>query len=225
MRARFARLLRWIFDRLSALLTRRVVEGLENLPPDGPYIIAVNHLSYLDVPFVFGLIGSEKVTGWAAEKYQRHPLFGPILRMAGGIFIERGRVDRRALSSAIAWLQQGNIFAMAPEGTRSKSGALARGKTGIVYLAHETGVPIVPFAITGTETAVRCWLRLRRPTFTLRVGKPFHLPPLDPANRSASLRQQADEIMCRVAALLPPAYRGFYADHPRLQALLKEGPR
>jgi len=224
MRRFFARSLRWIFNALSALLTRRQVEGLENLPPEGPYILAVNHLSYLDVPFVFGLIGNENVTGWAAEKYQRHLIFGPILGLAGGIFIERGQVDRRALGSAIAWLKQGGIFGMAPEGTRSKTGALMRGKTGVVYLAHETGAPIVPCAITGTETAIRSWLRLRRPVFRLRVGQPFHLPPLDSQNRTASLREQTDEVMCRIAALLPEVYRGVYADHPRLKALL-EGPR
>lgn len=217
-----ARLLRWIFNLLSALLSRRVVHGWENLPSHGPYILATNHLSIFDVPFVFGLIGDENVTGWAAEKYERHPIFGPILRMGGGIFIQRGEVDRHALSTAIAWLRAGKIFGMAPEGTRSPTGALIRGKTGIAFLAHETGAPIVPAAITGTEAAWRAWRRLRRPTFTLRIGTPFTLPPLDPQDHAASLRRNTDEVMCRIAALLPTAYRGLYADHPRLRALLEE---
>ncbi|MGD8633821.1 MAG: lysophospholipid acyltransferase family protein [Anaerolineales bacterium] len=218
----FPRFLRWIFDLLSRLLTRRVVSGLENLPTSGPYILAINHLSYFDLPFVFGVVGGEDVTGWAAEKYAHHPLFGPILRMGGGIFIDRGEVDRSALSAAEAWLGQGKIFGMAPEGTRSKDQQLQRGKTGVAYLSHTSGAPIVPVGIHGTEDTIHCWLRLRRPTFYMRIGEPFTLPALDPENRTASLRRDTDEIMCRIAALLPPEYRGLYADHPRLQELLRQ---
>lgn len=215
-----SRFLHWIFNLLSGLLARREVERWDNLPESGPYILALNHLSYFDLPFVFGLIGGEDVTGWAAEKYARHPLFGPILRMGGGIFIDRGEVDRSALGAAEAWLSQGKIFGMAPEGTRSKDNQLQRGKTGVAYLSHMSGAPIVPVGIYGTEDTLRCWLRLRRPTFHMRIGEPFRLPPIDPENRTASLRRDTDEIMCRIAALLPPKYRGVYADHPRLQEFL-----
>ena len=220
----FSRLLRSFFNAASALLTRRVVLGMENLPPSGPYILVLNHLSFFDLPFVFGLIGGENVTGWAAEKYQRHPFFGPILKMAGGIFIERGQVDRHAIAQAVAWLQSGNIFGMAPEGTRSMTHALARGKTGAVYLAHEAQVPLVPTGLYGTEQAWSCWRRFRRPTFTMHIGQPFRLPDLSPSSRQARLRADTDEVMCRIAALIPAQYHGYYADHPRLQALLQDHP-
>jgi 1-acyl-sn-glycerol-3-phosphate acyltransferase len=216
----FSRFLHWIFDLLSRLLSHREVEGLENLPGSGPYILAINHLSYFDLPFVFGLIGGEDVTGWAAEKYARHPIFGPILRMGGGIFIDRGEVDRSALGAAQAWLSQGKIFGMAPEGTRSKDNQLQRGKTGVAYLSQMTGAPIVPIGIHGTEDTIRSWLRLRRPTFHMHIGEPFTLPALNPDDRTTSLRRNTEEIMCRIAALLPARYRGVYADHPRLQELL-----
>jgi 1-acyl-sn-glycerol-3-phosphate acyltransferase len=218
----FRRLLRSFFNLASSLLSHRAISGLENLPSSGPYLLVINHLSFFDLPFVFGVLGSENVTGWAAEKYQRHPIFGPILKLAGGIFIERGQVDRDAISRAVAWLQHGNIFGMSPEGTRSKTHALARGKTGAAYLAHEAGVQLIPIGIHGTEQAWSCWLRLRRPTFTMRVGQPFHLPDMDPNQRQARLRSDTDEIMCRIAALLPTQYRGYYANHPRLQALLPD---
>ncbi len=217
-----SRFLRWIFDLLSRLLSHRDIKGLENLPESGPYILAINHLSYFDLPFVFGMIGGENVTGWAAEKYAHHPFFGPILRMGGGIFIDRGEVDRGALGAAQAWLNQGNIFGMAPEGTRSKDNQLQRGKTGVAYLSHMTGAPIVPIGIFGTEDTIHCWLRLRRPTFHMRIGEPFTLPPLDPDDRTTSLRRDTEEIMCRIAALLPPEYRGIYVDHPRLQEFLHQ---
>lgn len=217
----FSRLLRWGFNLLCALLTMREVRGLENLPPDGPYIMVINHLSYFDAPFAYGLLGGEKVTGWAAEKYQWHPIFGPILYMAGGIFIQRGQVDRAAIAAAVQWLVQGGIFAMAPEGTRSKTGSLARGKTRAAFLANEASVPIVPIGLTGTERTLQAWRRLRRPLFTMYIGKPFTLPAFDPKNRSSGLHQNTDEIMCRIAALIPAQYHGYYADHPRLQELLR----
>lgn len=215
-----ARLLRWLFDKLMAALTRREVEGLGNVPPEGPYIMASNHLGLVDVPVIFGLVGGEHLTGWAAEKWQRHIIFGTLLRMGGGIFIHRGEVDRRALEGAIRWLEAGNAFGMAPEGTRSKTGGLARGKTGIAYLVDHVHAPILPVALTGTEGAIRSLLRLRRQRVSVRFGQLFELPPLDPDDRSGSLRRNTDEVMCHIAALLPPEYRGVYADHPRTLELL-----
>lgn len=219
-----ARILRWIFNSAFALLTKRELHGFDNLPPHGPYILAANHLSYFDLPLLYGLVGGPHVTGWAAEKYQHHPLFNPLVRLGGGTFIRRGEVDRKALDFAVDWLKRGNVFGMAPEGTRSKTGMLARGKTGAAYLANLAGAAIVPFAITGTEALWQTLIRLRRPRLTVRVGIPFRLPLLSQAERAADLRRHTDEIMCRIAALLPPAYRGVYANHPRLQELLSETP-
>ncbi len=218
-----ARVLRWLFNVLMALLTVRRVEGIENLP-DPPYVLAINHLGTLDVPLVYGMIGGGHLIGWAAEKYERHLIFGPILRSGGAIFIQRGLVDRTALNKAVEALRGGKAFGMAPEGTRSKSRAMIRGKTGIAYLAHEADVPVIPAAVTGTETTMESWLRLRRPRLTLRIGAPFKLPPLDEDGRAAALRHNTDEIMCRIAVLLPSKYRGVYADHPRTLELLREAP-
>jgi 1-acyl-sn-glycerol-3-phosphate acyltransferase len=220
----FGHALRWAFNLFFALFTHRQVEGLEFLPARGPYILAANHLNFFDLPFLYGLLGGPHVAGWAAEKYQRHPLFGPIVRLGGGTFIRRGEVDRSALAWAQDWLARGNVFGMAPEGTRSRTGTLARGKTGAAYLAHLAQVPIVPVGLSGTENLTHSLLRLRRPHLTLRVGAPFRLPPLDEQTRPRALRTQTDEIMCRIAALLPPAYRGVYADHPRLLELLDRPP-
>ena len=221
----FSRFLHAFFNAATVLLTRRNLLGLNNLPSSGPYILVFNHLSYLDLPFAFGVLGGENVTGWAAEKYRHHPFFGPLLKMAGGIFIERGQVDRDALAQAVDWLQRGNIFGMAPEGTRSKTHALARGKTGAAYLAHEADVPLIPVGMYGTEQAWSSWIRLRRPLLTMCVGVPFRLAPLDLDQRHARLRADTDEIMCRIAALIPEKYHGYYADHPLIEGfkLLQDG--
>jgi 1-acyl-sn-glycerol-3-phosphate acyltransferase len=217
----YQRFFYWLDLRLIALLAIRDIQGLENLPANGPYIFALNHLSMFDVPLVFSIVGDKPVTGWVAEKYYKHILLGPMLKIGGGVFIRRGQVDRTAIADAVAWLNEGNVFGVAPEGTRSDTHALIRGKTGLAFLADEASVPIIPMAVTGTEMVFQHWLRLRRPVLSLRIGKPFHLPPLGSNNRSSSLRHNTDEIMCQIAAMLPPEYWGVYADHPRLAELLR----
>jgi 1-acyl-sn-glycerol-3-phosphate acyltransferase len=215
-----ARALHWVVRTLVNLLVRLRCEGFEHMPPSGPYIVVANHLAFWDAPIIYALVGGPQLSGWAAEKYRHNPIWGTILRMGSGIFIERGAVDRDALAGAVAWLRQGKVFGIAPEGTRTKTGGLARGKSGVVYIAQQTGAPIVPMAHFGTEQVTRNWLRLRRPVVTVLVGRPFTLPLLAAGERSAGLREQADMVMCHIAALLPPEYRGVYADHPELKRLL-----
>jgi 1-acyl-sn-glycerol-3-phosphate acyltransferase len=204
------------------LLTRREVEGVENVP-DPPYIPATNHLGTLDVPFIYATVGGSHLVGWAAEKYEHSLVRGTILRAGGAVFIRRGQVDRRALDFAVDTLKSGKAFGMAPEGTRSPHHSLIRGKTGVAYLAAESGVPVVPVALTGTHRPLDHWRRLHRPLMTARFGPPFHLPPLPADGRADALRRNTDEIMCHIATLLPPEYRGVYADRPRTLELIKEG--
>jgi 1-acyl-sn-glycerol-3-phosphate acyltransferase len=218
----FVRFFRWLSNAAFTLLSTRKIDGLENIPSQGPYILVANHLSRVDGPLLLTVIKNNNVTGWAAAKYRSHPLFGPIVRLGGGIFIRRGEVDRDALTAGVSWLREGNIFGLAPEGTRSKTGALVRAKTGAAYLADITKAPILPIAIMGTESFMHNLLRLRRSHLTVRIGALFHLPPLTENERLKGLRRHADEIMCRIAAMMAPNYHGFYTDHPRLKQLLSE---
>jgi 1-acyl-sn-glycerol-3-phosphate acyltransferase len=97
---------------------------------------------------------------------------------------------------------------------------LIAAKTGVAYLADQAGVPIVPVGVSGTYQAMTKILTLRRPKITVRFGEPFSLPPIDRKNREASLQKNTDEIMCRIAALLPDEYRGVYAEKQRTKELL-----
>jgi 1-acyl-sn-glycerol-3-phosphate acyltransferase len=216
------RLLRWFFTLLIKLLSRSRAEGLENVPARGPYILVSNHMSMADIPLGYIYLGNDQTAGWVAEKWRYNLLLWPIFRLGRGIFIRRGEVDRVALDAAAAWIKAGNIFALAPEGTRSKTGQLQRGKTGAAYLAQLADVPILPVAVIGTERAFHWLLRLRRPELILRVGKPFRLPLTGQGGRNQELRRHTDEIMCRIAALMPPSYWGAYADQPRLAELLEQ---
>ncbi len=218
------RLIKWFFRTAFSLLTRLDVKNPENIPPKGPYILAPNHLSRTDPPLLYIYFGGENVTGWVASKYRRNLFFGLLVRLGNPIFIRRGEVDREALEAAVKALRSGKVFGLAPEGTRSRVGSLIRGKTGIAYIADAAQVPIFPVAITGTDRLFNDLLKLRRPQITITFGELFHLPPLDPNDRNASLRKNTDEVMCRIAAMLPESYWGVYADHPRLKELLAPQP-
>jgi 1-acyl-sn-glycerol-3-phosphate acyltransferase len=119
-------------------------------------------------------------------------------------------------------MEENNILVIAPEGTRSRVGALIEAKPGVSYLATKLDRPIVPVALTGTEDKVLFGnlKRLKRTHITVTAGPAFNLPPLPRQNRDEALKQYTDEIMCHIAAILPEKYRGFYAEHPRLKELL-----
>ncbi len=215
-----ARFLRRPANLLLDLLTMHHVEGSAHLPSRGPCIVVANHLSFLDPVLVFALVGGDDLSAWAAEKWEGNLIFGTFLRLGNAFFIRRGQIDRKALARAADWLRAGKIFGMAPEGTRSRDGGLGRAKPGVAYLASLVDCPIVPIAHWGTETTIRCWMHLRRPHIEMRIGPPFRLPALDPSDRTAGLRRNADEVMCHLAALMPPERRGVYAEDPRLHQLL-----
>jgi 1-acyl-sn-glycerol-3-phosphate acyltransferase len=142
------------------------------------------------------------------------------------IWVDRFGADFRALREMLNRLQRGGVLAIAPEGTRSQNGALIEGRPGVSYLAAKAGVPILPVAATGTQDALveEQLSRFRKTHITVRIGQPFILPPLQSQDRDAVLQGYTDEIMCRIAALLPPDYRGVYADHPRLKQLTEYHP-
>lgn len=204
---------------LNVLSTIEVI-GLENIPQKGGAIIAGNHLGRMDAALGFIVIEREDASSLVAEKYRKWIFYRLLIDGVGGIWINQDSADFQALRVASDFLQSGGVLGIAPEGTRSRTGALIRAKTGVAYLAEKAQVPIVPVAITGTENFFQDLVRLHRPHLVIRFGEPFRLPRMDSSNRSESLRRNTDEIMCRIAAMLPEKYWGVYAGHPRLGELL-----
>jgi 1-acyl-sn-glycerol-3-phosphate acyltransferase len=205
------------------LFFRVTVTGMETLPPKGGYLLAVNHLSYLDPPLIFALFDREDLTALVTDKYQKNPVFRWIVETVNGIWINREEADLSALRQARDFLRAGGVLGIAPEGTRSHTGGLIRAKTGTAYLADKAGVPVIPVAISGTDGAIGRALLLQRPRIHLQIGVPVDLLPVQREGRDATLQRNTDEIMCRIAAMLPARYRGVYADHPRLKELLADG--
>ncbi len=215
-------LLHAVANLLFKLLARVEVVGLENLPSQGGCIVASNHLSRIDPPLVFALGKRQDMTALVADKYKRNPFIRPLIVGVGGIWINREEADVHALREARQFLKDGGMLGIAPEGTRSRTGALIQAKTGTAYLADKAGVPVVPAAIYGSESAVRQLFHFHRPAIRIQFGKPLMLEPVSRSNRDADLQRNTDEIMCRIAAMLPERYWGVYAGHARLKELLKE---
>ncbi|MBG0786021.1 MAG: 1-acyl-sn-glycerol-3-phosphate acyltransferase [Anaerolineaceae bacterium] len=213
-----------IIRSLVKILTKFNIENSENLPAQGGALVTTNHLSRLDTPFLLAITDRDDLVAIVAKKYRRKPFFKWILEKIGTmVWMDRENTDFAAIRDALNYLRLGALVGIAPEGTRSQeTKGLLEGKQGAAVLAARANVPIIPVGIIGSDKVNHGWARLRRPPVTIRVGKPYLLPPMDRDHRQAWLTQYTDEIMCRIAVLLPEKYRGYYADHPRLLELLSD---
>lgn len=217
-------IIRGLVRLLFNLIARVDAKGYEYLPKEGSFVIATNHLGIIDAPFAFYALDYWGMFVLIAEKWEKVALFRWLGKYFNFIFIDRYNPDIKALRKVISLMEKDNILVIAPEGTRSRVGSLIEAKPGVGYLATKLNRPIVPVGITGTEDKALFGnlKKLRRAHITLTAGPAFTLPPLPRANRDEVLKQYTDEIMCRIAAILPEQYRGFYKDHPRLKELLQE---
>lgn len=211
-------LIRLIFN----LIARVEVSGYEYLPEKGGFIIATNHLGIVDVPIGLYALNRWDMFVMIGEKWQKVGLFRWAGKYFNLIFIDRFNPDIKTLRKVISLMEENKVLVIAPEGTRSRVGSLIAAKPGVSYLAAKLNRPIIPVAITGTEDKVLLanLKKLRRSHITVTAGPAFTLPSLPRENRDQALKRDTDEIMCRIAAILPEKYRGVYADHPRLKELL-----
>jgi 1-acyl-sn-glycerol-3-phosphate acyltransferase len=216
--------LRRIVVALFWIAARVRVCGSENMPPAGGFIFASNHLSVLDVALGFTVSRGYRIAIFAGDTWRKDPIVGKILRLVNVIWVHRGETSPSTIKTAIRVLREGFVLGVAPEGARNKkSHALLKGKPGAAYLARMAGVPIVPVGIANTQNLWRSMKRFHRIEVSIIIGKPFTLEAPSHGTRvdRGQLEKYTDEIMCRIAMLLPPEYRGAYADHPRLIELLR----
>lgn len=190
----------------------RVDKGqLEKIPPRGPAILITNHTTSLEGPIYYVLMAPRPRTALGKQELWDNFATRFLMQLWGIIPIARGRSDRRALNRARSALRSGMILGVAPEGTRSSSGVLQRGRPGAALLATAEDVPLIPVVQWGIEGLWPNLRRLRRTPLHIRVGEPFRLaltPGKTPGH--GDLRRMSDELMYQLAVMLPARYRGVY---------------
>lgn len=209
-------------DWLYSVLTKTSFINLDVLPKEGPFILALNHTSRVDFPILTKKEFRNDWTALVADSYKKWPVVKQLFDRIDMIWIDRTKADFTAFKKVFSWLKQGKVLAISPEGTRSRNGCLIKAKPGIVLLAAKSGVPICTGSVTGTGNAMHELKHFRRPVINVRFSPPYMMNKIDPDRRDESLQEETDELMCRIAAMLPEKYRGYYSDFPRVQELTKE---
>ncbi len=209
---------------LLRLLTRIEVRGRENIPESDHFIITANHLGLVDAFLPFYIIDNNNLVLLVGEKWQKMGIMRWLGKRLNFLFVDRFNPDLRAIREVMTRMKQGEVLVITPEGTRSKVGHLIEGKPGVSYLATKLGYPILPVAISGTFDPLFFGQlkRLKRPRVVVSIGPAFLLPPLPNQGRDEALQRYTDDIMCRIALMMPEELRGVYASHPRLKQMMEE---
>lgn len=195
---------------VTSILCRIDAPDLDKIPMHGPLIAISNHTGQIEVAVFFGHLQPRLLTGWAKMEAWNNRFLQWLFNLWGLIPVKRGEGDTSALRKAMAALERGYIFGIAPEGTRNITGRLKRAHPGAVMLALHSGAPLLPVAHWGGENFLKNLAHFKRTDFHIRVGEPFCLN-VDGVRMTRELRQQiTDEMMFRLAALLPSEYRGEY---------------
>jgi len=187
------------------------VEGLENVPQEGPAILMINHIAFID-PIVVLNVVPRNIVPLAKEEVFSIPGWGIFPRIWEVIPVRREEVDRRAIQQVLQVLRAGEMVLVAPEGTRGDE--LQRGKEGVAYLASRGDVPVIAVGLSGTTgfPAIRYTSRWKGPGATVRFGQPFKYKSAYQRADRDQLRKMTDEAMYVLAELLPAEQRGVYSD-------------
>jgi 1-acyl-sn-glycerol-3-phosphate acyltransferase len=202
------RLLVAMFRGLTHPIFRIHDEALERVPMRGPLIIVMNHINIFEIPIIYAHLQPRPVHGLVLADRWKNPLIGWGLDACGSIPLEQGGRNVDSLHRALDVLRSGEMLLIMPEGTRSGDGRLRPAFPGVVLLALKSKAPLLPVVSYGGEGYRQNLRRFRRTDFHLAVGAPFTLT--ETSDRS-SRKELVDQIMFRLAALLPPEYRGVYA--------------
>ncbi|MGN7250516.1 MULTISPECIES: lysophospholipid acyltransferase family protein [unclassified Arthrobacter] len=199
---------RWTTRTLISGSCRPTVIGLENVPKSGPFIVAPNHLSFLDSVIVQALMPRPVAFFAKAEYFTTKGIKGRVMKSffeaVGSIPVERGEqaASVQALRTLLDILEDGRGIGIYPEGTRSRDGILYRGRTGVGWLALTTGAPVIPVGLIGTEKLQPAGRNAVKPQhFIMKVGEPIYFDKTGPDHSLPARRQVTDRIMDAIAEL------------------------
>jgi 1-acyl-sn-glycerol-3-phosphate acyltransferase len=205
--------LRFIFRLVFRTVYQVRIKGTENIPAEGGYLIAHNHVSIVDPAFIlaFWPISAQSI---GAVELWRRPGQNLLVRLYGTLPVKRGEMDRQFIEGAVNAVKAGLPLLIAPEGTRSHLPGMNQANPGIAYLVDRIQAPVLPVGVIGnSDEMLKEALRGKRPPLEMHIGPLFHLPPLEGrgAIRREARQRNADLVLERVAALLPIEYQGYYA--------------
>ncbi len=185
---------------------------LKNVPPAGPLIIIMNHINFLEVPFMYLQMKPRPALALAKKETWTTPGYGFLVRIWGGIPVDRTGADLSALKRAEEHLAQGGIIMLAPEGTRSGNGMLKEGHAGVVSLASRSGAPVMPVAHYGGEGFWSNLKKFRRTKVTFKAGPVYQVDFRGETVTGKKRREALSELMAALASLMPPGYHGVYRE-------------
>ena len=208
---------RMIITPLARILARPRIEGRAHVPKSGPVIFASNHLSFID-SIAIPVAAPRPVHFLAKSSYFEKPASRWFFTAIGAIPVQRGagQAALDALDQQRALLEEGSAVALYPEGTRSLDGRLYKGRTGVAFLALQTGAPVVPVGLIGTDKVMP--VGAKTPSFahrvTVKFGRPLDLSHHGPASSGRARRLATDDIMSAIHALSGQELAGAYNEVP-----------
>ena len=177
------------------------IAGAENIPAGGAAILACNHQSLADPPFVAVAVSGRQVQFMAKKELKKLPVLGWIISGTRCVWVDRKAHNGKALQGAFDVLEQNGLLGIFPEGTRSKTGKLLPAHSGVASLALHTGVPVIPAAVFNTLDVLQTkWIWGHEP-LGVRIGKPICFDKDENASRER-IREVKNEIMWHISQLL-----------------------
>ena len=213
-------ILRGFFRAFFHILGRVEISGFENIPNHNKYVAVFNHVSLVEVPFIGGFWPTILEIIGGADVWSR-PGVSIVVKMWSGVQVKRGQFDKEVFQQVKQIFEADRPLMISPEGTRSHTPGLARGKAGVAFIIDQVDVEVLPVAVIGnTMDFLKMGIRGKRPPIQMIVGEPFKLPPLEGRGkvRRAMRQNNTDIIMAKLASLLPENYQGVYTEYEKILA-------
>ncbi|MCU9599780.1 lysophospholipid acyltransferase family protein [Pallidibacillus thermolactis] len=182
---------RGIVKLIMSCLYRIETKGLENIPKEGAVLLCANHIHNLDPPLV-GITMKRPVVFMAKEELFKVPILGKIVRKVNAFPIKRGKADHEAIRTGLKTLREGKVLGIFPEGTRSKTGELGKGLSGVGFFALRADATVIPCAIIGPYKLFR--------KVKIIYGNPVNFNKLK--DKNASIEEATELIMTHIREIL-----------------------
>jgi len=202
-----------IIKVILRIICRIDTSELHKIPGKGPYILVTNHINFLEAPILYIFLRPRRTIALGKAELWDKKFTAFLMNLWEVIPIKRSAVDIQGMKNCVKVLEGGDFLCLAPEGTRSRTGELQKGKAGVIMFAQKGNAPIIPLAHWGGENFGSNLKRLRRTPITIKVGSPVEISIPEGVRADGDVRQKiADEVMIQIARLMPEKYHGKYKD-------------